>query len=354
MRADRDRLRARAPEPSPNLEAGALPYPTRYYTAGAIPPTSGPFGGVLHSTPAIETPPNALLRDDSYQAFTTAYTSAYTTYLSTQEPRHTVLYVATIDGLLHAYGVDYNASDPYTFIGSSLASDGGTSGLQNEMWTFVPPAVMPNMMGAVGGGETILLDGAPVVKDTIFQRTAVGPGTDWHTSLGAGFGAAMGGYYALDVTDPNFNDRGTSPNTFQPQHATSNSNTPPQAPSGVRELELEADGAATILWQRHGHEPLPPPHERDAGDHDDLVQRPRQRQQAHRGRRRDPSGRVRDPGEHVARVRPGLVQPEDHGREPAVRLSARGQSPAVDQLRLPQRDESGARPIAHDRPPRHG
>ena len=87
------------------------PYPTRYYSPGSVPPTSGPFGGIFHSTPAIETPPSSLLRDDSYQAFTQSYTSGYTTYQTNAEPRHTVLYVATIDGLLHAFGVDYNPSD---------------------------------------------------------------------------------------------------------------------------------------------------------------------------------------------------------------------------------------------------
>ncbi len=114
--------------PPTSWNTALSPYPTRYYSAGSVPPTSGPFGGVLHSTPAIEIPPSALLRDDSYQAFTQAYTSGYTTYQSNPEPRHTVLYVATIDGLLHAFGVDYNPSDPYTFIGSSHATARGTDG----------------------------------------------------------------------------------------------------------------------------------------------------------------------------------------------------------------------------------
>ena len=43
-------------------------FPSRYYDSSQPAPSS-PFGGVLHSTPAIETPPSALLRDDSYQAF---------------------------------------------------------------------------------------------------------------------------------------------------------------------------------------------------------------------------------------------------------------------------------------------
>jgi type IV pilus assembly protein PilY1 len=214
------------------------PYPNRYYT-GSL--TSGsPLGGVFHSTPVIATPPSALLRDDSYQSFSGYYTNSYATYTGQgAEPRHSVLYVATTDGLLHAFGVDYKAnaaagtSDPYTFIGDGHATEGGTAHGQNEMWSFVPPAVMPLLMNSVGGGSSILLDGAPVVKDTIFQRTSVGTGQDWHTTLVAGFGSAMGGYYALDVTDPSFANRGTTPNSFSPaSHTTGNQSSPPTFTSG--------------------------------------------------------------------------------------------------------------------------
>ena len=53
-------------------------YPARYYTGANGTPS--PFGGVYHSTPAIATPPSALLRDDSYQSFSQYYTSEYATY----------------------------------------------------------------------------------------------------------------------------------------------------------------------------------------------------------------------------------------------------------------------------------
>ena len=140
------------------------------------------------------------------------------------------------------------------------------------MWTFVPPAVMPNLMSGVGGGETILLDGPPVVKDVIYQRTTVGPGTDWHTALVAGFGAAMGGYYALDVTDPDFSNRGTSPNQYGPAHGATNTNTPPAAPSGYVDSNSQAARTALPL-AAHGFEPLRAD-ERHPRDHDDLGQRP--------------------------------------------------------------------------------
>jgi len=87
------------------------------------------------------------------------------------------------------------------------------------------------------------------VKDTIYQRTSVGTGTDWHTSLVAGFGAAMGGYYALDVTDPDFNNRGSSPNNFGPSHTSTNSNTPPAAPAGYVNSTTNKPLGPHFLWQ---------------------------------------------------------------------------------------------------------
>ena len=220
-------------------------FPARYFVPGGsvvngvVRPPASPFGGVFHSTPAIQTPPNALLRDDSYQAYIQNYATSYTTSNSIPEPRHTVLYVATIDGLLHAFGVDYDPTggassgtgDPYTFIGTSHTSTAGTLGLQNELWSFIPPAVYTKLLGDIGGGENVLLDGAPVVKDTIYQRVNVGTAEDWHSTLVAGFGAAGAGYYALDVTDPDFTQRPSTP--VVPTHATSNSGTPAYMDTGA-------------------------------------------------------------------------------------------------------------------------
>ena len=249
--------------PPSDWKTTITPFPNRYYTGAPASPS--PMGGVYHSTPAIAAPPSALLRDDSYQAFSSYYSTSYATYPgSGSEPRHTVLFTATTDGLLHAFGVDYNSKDPYTFIGTSHGNEGGTTQTQNEMWSFVPPAVMPLLMNSVGGGSTVLLDGAPVVKDTVYQRSSVGAGSDWHTSLVAGFGSAMGGYYALDVTDPSFANRGATPNTFATStaiHQSANSNTPPSYSSGTGYMGAAASpGAGTppgntmpmgphFLWQ---------------------------------------------------------------------------------------------------------
>lgn len=138
-----------------------------------------PMGDIFHATPAIIPPPSALIRDESYQ-----------TFASTWSTRPTVVYAPTNDGLLHAF--------------NAQTVDDGTTRDTSEYWSFVPPAVLPQILGTYPGNHQLLLDGAPIVRDVVFDRakgTLLG-GNDWHTALVAGFGAQQRGYYALDVTDP--------------------------------------------------------------------------------------------------------------------------------------------------------
>jgi type IV pilus assembly protein PilY1 len=137
------------------------------------------LGAIYHSTPAVIGPPGANLQDESYQTFST-----------TNATRKTVLYVATTDGILHAF--DSNVTQ--------------ATRTQGELWSFFPPGVLYGLRSAYPEANPILLDGAPIVKDVVFDR-AKGTGslllaTNWHTALVAGFGSGHRGYYALDVTDP--------------------------------------------------------------------------------------------------------------------------------------------------------
>src|SRR5262249_21605028 len=83
-----------------------------------------------------------------------------------------------------------------------------TTGADHELWSFVPPAVLPRIQSNYPAGNQILLDGTPVVGEVVWDRapgdTDVGaatpPGAKWHTTLVAGLGQ-LGGYYALNVTD---------------------------------------------------------------------------------------------------------------------------------------------------------
>ncbi len=70
----------------------------------------------------------------------------------------------------------------------------------------------PNLAGNLPGASRTLLDGSPVVADTVFRRTsstgAAATQFDWHTSLVSSFGAGGPGYFALDVTHPQLGSDG--------------------------------------------------------------------------------------------------------------------------------------------------
>lgn len=133
------------------------------------------FGDIYHSTPAIVGAPTALVRDETYQTFATKNAT-----------RRQVLYVATNDGLLHAFDTAVSTKE------------------NNEMWAFLPPGVLPKLHSLYPAGHALLLDGAPVVRDVVWERTktTLGSADVWHTMLVASFGAGNRGYYAMDVTDP--------------------------------------------------------------------------------------------------------------------------------------------------------
>lgn len=174
-------------------EIGTSPWPKTRNKAicaanGAV---CSKLGSVYHSTPAIATAPRELLRDDSYAAFVTQ-----------QVKRPLMLYTATTDGQLHAFKI--SASDPAdAFKVNEL--------INNELWSFFPPTVLPNLLGSYDR-QAVLLDGAPVIADVAGQvvNATLPPvyerrrdvAVKWSTVLVAGGGAAGGFYYALDITNP--------------------------------------------------------------------------------------------------------------------------------------------------------
>ncbi|MCC6552914.1 MAG: hypothetical protein IT372_07825 [Polyangiaceae bacterium] len=145
------------------------------------------LGAIYHATPAIAAPPRDLVTDESYSIFA-----------AERADRPLTLLAATIDGQLHAFQVaPGDAADP-------LKVDHRQN---NELWSFFPPAVLPRLPASFGQ-QSLLLDGAPAVKNVVFERTlaqaaAAGTpaGASWHTALAAGAGAGGGFYYALDITD---------------------------------------------------------------------------------------------------------------------------------------------------------
>ncbi len=167
------------------------------------------FGDVFHASPVVVGPPGALLRDPSYDAFRATWNAVPATSGrgavangSTTKPRDTVVYVATNDGLLHAFWADETKEE------------------NNEEWSLLPPAVMPNLLSSYPSSHQFLLDGTPVVKDVVWERTTGNLDTTvanpWHTMLVAGFGPYQRGYYAVDVTNPDASGLVSGSSTLNP------------------------------------------------------------------------------------------------------------------------------------------
>ncbi|HSO00180.1 MAG TPA: hypothetical protein VLS89_17935, partial [Candidatus Nanopelagicales bacterium] len=136
---------------------------------------AGLLGAIFHSTPFLMGPPRDLVTDDTYELFATA-----------QANRPLTLFTATTDGQLHAFGVEVDTQQ------------------QNELWSFFPPHVLPRVV-ATFNTQSPLLDGAPVVKNVILERSlsdAINGTSSWRSVLVASGGAGGSFYYALDVTDP--------------------------------------------------------------------------------------------------------------------------------------------------------
>jgi type IV pilus assembly protein PilY1 len=146
------------------------------------------LGSIYHATPETMGLPRDFLRDESYAAFAAD---------AQVQKRPLVLFSATTDGQLHAFKIASNdASD--TLKADKLAN--------NELWSFLPPYVLPGILPTYGQ-QAFLLDGSPVIKDVIFERSSAqaqagASGAKWRTVLVAGGGLGGGFYYALDVTNP--------------------------------------------------------------------------------------------------------------------------------------------------------
>lgn len=158
-----------------------------------VPPCPA-LGGIFRSSPVVVGPPSSIVRDDGYRGFEAART------VSTAR-RRTALFVASTDGILHAFDALGTVNGP----GSNGAVGVGshrTNLNEFEMWAFVPPAVLPRLAANVPSGQQIILDGTVSVKDVVWDRTSGNTDKNaWHTTLVAGLGTNGGGYYALNVSD---------------------------------------------------------------------------------------------------------------------------------------------------------
>lgn len=108
-----------------------------------------------------------------------SYTDAgYSGYKSANSSRQGMVYVASNDGMLHAFNA--------------------TTGV--EAWAYIPNAVLPSLYKLADKNyatqHQFYADGTPVQADVYF-------GGSWHTILVGGLAGGGRAYYALDVTNPN-------------------------------------------------------------------------------------------------------------------------------------------------------
>lgn len=158
-------------------------------------PECAALGAVYHSTPAVVGPPSSFLREDAFRQFAEG-----------RALRRPTMYVATTDGVLHGFKA----------LETQGGAQGGNGKSENwEMWAFVPPAVLPKLATNYPSGQQILLDGSPVVKDVVWDRSSIGNADQWHTTLVAGMGSGASGYYALNVSDSDCGGSCNTPGAWQ-------------------------------------------------------------------------------------------------------------------------------------------
>lgn len=149
-----------------NYLRGDRTYETSNSTSPLYRTRSHILGDIINSTPVYSGEPPFSYTDSGYASFKSLNAS-----------RTEMVYVGANDGMLHAFNA--------------------TSG--EEVWAFVPTAVMPNMYKLADASystkHTYLVDGAPVVGDIYVDGA-------WKSILVGGLNAGGKAYYALDVTVP--------------------------------------------------------------------------------------------------------------------------------------------------------
>jgi len=129
------------------------------------------LGDTVNSKPAYVAAPILQYAD--------AVTPDYTSFKVANASRQGVLYVASNEGMLHAFN--------------------GATG--QELWAYVPHIVMPQLyklaVSNYDAAHRYFVDGSPAVMDVFFASS-----NQWKTVLVGGFNSGGRGWYALDITDP--------------------------------------------------------------------------------------------------------------------------------------------------------
>ncbi len=143
------------------------------------------LGAIYHSTPQVHDRPVSFVRDGAYELFA-----------DSNQSRPLMMYTATVDGLMHGFKIAANDASDTVKVNQQE---------NNEVFAFLPPAVLPRLLSQYPATPQILLDGAVAVKDVPFERTigdAESASAVWKSVLVGGGYLGGGFYYAIDITDP--------------------------------------------------------------------------------------------------------------------------------------------------------
>ncbi len=174
------------------------------------------LNGILNGNPVVVTPPDLDLPSESYRA-----------YKARHGDRPTMLYVPTLDGLLHAIHTgqndgrirvrDFKSENQPP---NDAFAAGNNASAQREAWAYMPFMFLRSLSSRTNS-QPYLLDGTPAVKDVrlCHQNPDFNTNTaaceavcdscgsfpaerQWRSVLVQGLGQAGSGYFALDVTRP--------------------------------------------------------------------------------------------------------------------------------------------------------
>ena len=154
-----------------------------------------PLGAIEYASPVIVGPPSYSYHGADYVTFKNKYAE-----------RDTMLYVPANDGMLHAFILGKNNTKNYSgavfsSLGSPKFRESDATKLEGEeLWAFIPKAVMRNIHTLTDFGEQKKINVAPVYADVQFPDGH--GGGEWHSVIVGGFREGGRGYYALDVTEP--------------------------------------------------------------------------------------------------------------------------------------------------------
>lgn len=180
------------------------------------------LGAIVRSNPVVVGPPSRDLPIESYREFKKKFRN-----------RPSMLYVSTLDGLLHGiYNGEHNGDDPRGYElkirrretspfnnGADTLVNAVTEGTdsQREAWAYVPQ-LLHNAYAGFLDKPAKLMDGSPVVRDvrlchpeanlnqnqqaclSVNSTNTVPPAEQWRTVLVTGLGESGSGYFAMDVT----------------------------------------------------------------------------------------------------------------------------------------------------------